>query len=303
LVDAKNGETVDMSDNPFALVPVGAEIIRPALADGPYLGGKGDFIKWVMDDATNVVFEFAENGETNWTKVTTTINSELEEISWNLPAVNSKKAKVRMIDTETSEILALSERFVVLAGSLDITSPAPNATVNAGDKSAVKWNFNNVQKFDIHFSANGGQTWEEIARDVNATKGTEEWTIPNVSTDNAILRAVYNNDPEMVYDQVTFAIGPVNVNDGNSGFVFDEPMPNPFYNETRMQFTLPYSQSVTIRVLDNVGQVVAIPVNNVDYSSGTHAVTFSDNNLAAGVYYFNISAGTFNMTTRVVKIK
>lgn len=303
LIDANNGETVDMSDNPFALVPVGAEIIRPALADGPYTAGHSDFIKWIMDDATNVVFEFSENGENGWQKVSTVINSELEEVTWMLPSVNSKIAKVRMVDTETSEILAVSDRFVVLAGNLDITTPAAGSTVNAGDNSIVKWNSNNVSKFDLNFSADGGLTWSDLSRDVNAITGSEEWVIPNVSTDNAVIRAVYNNDPEMVYDKVTFAIGPVNVEDGNSGFAFNDPMPNPFYNETRMMFTLPFGQSVTIRILDNVGQVVAIPLDNVDFGSGTHTVSFSDNNLAAGVYYFNISAGTFNMTRRVVKIK
>jgi len=303
IVDATTGETVDISDNTFALVPVGAEIIRPALADGPYSGGQSDFIKWITDDATNVVFEFSANGETDWQKVTTEVSSDLEEITWLLPAVNTKTAKVRMIDIETGEILAVSERFVVLAGTLNFTYPSDNSTIDAGANAEIKWTFNNVQKFDLQFSADGGNTWEEVYRDVNALKGSEVWVVPNVSTDKAVLRALYNNDPEMKYDEVHFGINPVGVNDMNSAYHFAELMPNPFTGFTRIEFTIPFNETVTVTVLNSVGKKVATPISSVEYSAGTHAYDFDGSNLPAGVYYFHINAGTFNSVQRVVKIK
>ena len=305
LVDATTGKTVDMSDNTFSLVPIGAEIIRPALTDGIYHGGQSDFIKWLIDDATNVVFEFSEDGQSSWQVVSTIVNSDLEKVSWILPDVNTKNARVRMIDKETGEILAVSQKFLVLAGNLSITNPSNGSKLNVGDNTTIRWTSARVDNFDLLFSPDGGQTWQSLSKDVNANTGGESWVVPKINTDNAIISAVYNNDIEMQYSRVQFSIqGAIGVNDGaNSAYSFEDPTPNPFFGETSLEFTLPFNETVTITVMNSVGQKVAIPVNSVEYSAGTHILSFRDNDLAAGVYYFQINAGVFTRTRRVVKMK
>jgi hypothetical protein len=304
LVDANTGKTIDQSDNPFAIVPIGANIIRPALSDGVFRGGKADFIKWNMDDAVNVVFEFSADGTDNWQKVTAKVNSQLGQVQWTLPAVNSKDARVRMVDPTSGQVLAISQRFLVLAGAVNITSPAAGSSVEVGQKANIAWNAQDVTKFDLSFSADGGAHWTDLARDVDALKGAQQWIVPNVSTDHAIIRALYNDDPEMEYSRVEFAINPVSVNDqSQSGFAFEQPQPNPFFGTTNLQFTLPFQENVTITVMNSIGQTVATPVDHVNYGAGTFTVPFSDYNLAAGVYYVHIFAGTFTEARKVVKLK
>ncbi len=306
LVDAENGKSIDISDNPFTLITIGAEITRPALTDGAYVGGENDMIKWITSDAANVKFEFSPNGQTDWIEVVSApVNAQNEQVPWALPRVNSKNAKVRMVDVQTSEVLAISQRFVVLAGSLSITNPGDGSSVNIGDRVNVSWDYDNyVDNFDLRFSPDGGQNWQELAADVDPTTGSIAWSVPSVSSDNAIISALYNNDPEMEYSRVQFSIEPVGVAEGGeSGFALYEPIPNPFSDETKVQFTLPFEETVTVSVWNGIGKKVATLVDHVPYASGPHTVTFRSEDLPAGVYYIHLNAGSYNKTRRVVKIK
>ncbi len=66
--------------------------------------------------------------------------------------------------------------------------------------------------------------------------------------------------------------------------------PNPFNPSTKIAFTLPVDAQVTLKVYDEIGREVITLIDNTQYVSGKHEITFNANNLATGIYFYRINA-------------
>ncbi|MBI9072547.1 MAG: T9SS type A sorting domain-containing protein [Melioribacteraceae bacterium] len=91
------------------------------------------------------------------------------------------------------------------------------------------------------------------------------------------------------------------LNDDSSKFEVNA-YPNPFNPVTNIRFSIPESDNVRIRVYNQVGQLVEELTNKV-YSSGTHTAVFDASNLASGVYYYTIEAGSEMKTNKILLLK
>ncbi|MEI8135254.1 MAG: T9SS type A sorting domain-containing protein [bacterium] len=80
-------------------------------------------------------------------------------------------------------------------------------------------------------------------------------------------------------------------------FALDQNYPNPFNPSTMMTFTLPTNGTVSLRVLDMTGKVVATPINAVDYNAGKSQFKFEAANLASGTYVYELSFTNLNGET------
>ncbi len=304
IVNAENGIEIDRSNAPFSIIPATAEITRPSSADPVYIGGANDFIKWSFDNSATVRFEFSENGNT-WTAVTGNVNANDAQVAWNLPAVNTKNAVVRMVNVTTNEVLAQSSTFKILAGTVDLTYPNSKTVVNIGQKHDIAWKYENVNRFDLQLSIDNGATWSFIATDVTAMNKKFNWLVPNVNSKNAIIRAIYNGDESMEYSRTeAFKIeGTVGVDDDNQIFVVSTPAPNPFFTGTKVDFTLPYDLNVNVVLFNSIGERVATIISGQEFSAGDHSINIAGDNIPSGTYYIVINAGPFNMTKEVIKLK
>ena len=305
LVDVETGAIVDRSDAPFSLMPSLAQITRPSASDDIYKGGTGDFIRWMVEDETNIEFEFSTNGTSGWMPVTeAAISSENGAVDWVVPAINSKNCVIRMINSQTKEVMAVSEPFKVLAGSLTLKNISPDNKVDIGETRNIQWQYDNVYEFDLQFSADG-ETWETFANDVNAQANSYQWVVPQIKTENALIRAIWDNDEDMEYDRTDeFSImGNVSVEDGDAPFSFDKPVPNPFSVLTNISFNLPFDERVTVKIYSSTGNEVKTLVDNVELPAGPHNYSLYANELNSGVYYVNVRAGVFSMTREIVIVK
>jgi len=88
-----------------------------------------------------------------------------------------------------------------------------------------------------------------------------------------------------------------------SEFVLNQNYPNPFNPATRLSFSLPRSSKVTLTVHNLLGQVVAILLDEVSYSSGSHDVQFDAANLPNGIYFYKIAAGNFKEVKKMTLLK
>ncbi|MEM1122585.1 MAG: T9SS type A sorting domain-containing protein [Bacteroidota bacterium] len=77
-----------------------------------------------------------------------------------------------------------------------------------------------------------------------------------------------------------------------------ENFPNPFINETTIRFELPEAAFTTIQILNSNGKIVATHRGN--YDKGQQLFTFNQNSLASGIYYYTITAGTYQVTNKMV---
>jgi hypothetical protein len=78
--------------------------------------------------------------------------------------------------------------------------------------------------------------------------------------------------------------------------------PNPFNPRTTLSFVLPEAAHVTLKVYDLKGAEVATLVDGVR-GAGQHQVTFDGSALASGVYFYKLTAGSTNLTGKLMLLK
>lgn len=78
--------------------------------------------------------------------------------------------------------------------------------------------------------------------------------------------------------------------------------PNPFNASTTIAYALPRAGHVSLRVLDPLGREVAVLADE-QYQAGEHRVTLDGAELPSGIYFARLSAGTVDLTQKLMLIR
>ncbi len=78
--------------------------------------------------------------------------------------------------------------------------------------------------------------------------------------------------------------------------------PNPFNPSTKISWQSPVSSHQTIKVYDVLGNEVATLVNEYR-EAGSHELIFDASNLTSGIYFYQLQAGNFLQTKKMILIK
>jgi hypothetical protein len=78
--------------------------------------------------------------------------------------------------------------------------------------------------------------------------------------------------------------------------------PNPFNPNTIINYQLPISNFVSLKVYDALGKEVATLVNQKQ-NSGSYEVEFNGEGLPSGIYFYKLEAGDFVETKRMILLK
>ena len=129
----------------------------------------------------------------------------------------------------------------------------------------------------------------------------------NIGTYAGFLK-VNSNDPlRPVKDvRIRLNVGNVDVQNSNLGipqeFDLSQNYPNPFNPSTKITYAVPQATMVTLKVYDVLGKEVMTLVND-QRQAGYYDVDFSGVNLASGMYFYKLQAGSFVQTKRMMLIK
>jgi photosystem II stability/assembly factor-like uncharacterized protein len=85
-------------------------------------------------------------------------------------------------------------------------------------------------------------------------------------------------------------------------FSLEQNYPNPFNPSTMIIYQLPVVGNVTLKVFDLLGCEVVTLVNE-DKSVGKYEVGFNAENLHSGVYFYQLQAGSFSETKKMILMK
>jgi hypothetical protein len=85
-------------------------------------------------------------------------------------------------------------------------------------------------------------------------------------------------------------------------FELSQNYPNPFNPSTTISFSLPQNAFVILKIYDVIGNEVATLVNE-EKSAGRYDINFNAVDLSSGVYFYSISAGSFNQVNKMTLIK
>ena len=88
-----------------------------------------------------------------------------------------------------------------------------------------------------------------------------------------------------------------------SGFELSQNYPNPFNPTTNIKFSLPASQTVSLKVYDIAGREVATLINSERRAAGTYQLNFDGYGLSSGAYFYRLQAGNFVETKKMTLVK
>ena len=94
----------------------------------------------------------------------------------------------------------------------------------------------------------------------------------------------------------------INKPDIPSSFLIGQNYPNPFNPSTRIEYNIPRSTFVSLKVYDILGREVAHLVNEVK-QPGRYSIQFDGANLPSGIYFYSITTKDFKQVKKMVMLK
>jgi beta-glucanase (GH16 family) len=92
------------------------------------------------------------------------------------------------------------------------------------------------------------------------------------------------------------------VEDPQQGYRLFDNYPNPFNSSTVIQYSIPENCRVCIKVFDTAGREVETLIDEIQ-AHGTHTVTLTSNQLAGGVFFYQLQTSTFRDTKKLLVLK
>lgn len=149
--------------------------------------------------------------------------------------------------------------------------------------------------------------WDELYPTVAPAGNTNEFFIHYQATRGPGSQSFTDLTPvyrvHQVFDIVTTSSIQNISNEVPDGFSLKQNFPNPFNPSTSIQFSLPTSSLVTLKVYDVTGKEVATLVNGQKLSAGSFQYDFNGSNLASGMYFYTLSTDNFRETKKMMLVK
>lgn len=217
-----------------------------------------------------------------------TIGSDASTITWAAgPDIPFTKA-----GTSRPGGVGIGERFYFVTGE---TTPAPvqcdsifvfNATTNSWLPEVLTGRGT---------SGTSSNYWDAVDAFVS-TSGKVKLLIGGGSLTGATNPGLYTVqvDPCIITNIGSDEI-PVN-------FSLSQNYPNPFNPVTKINFALPKSGMVTLKVYDVLGKEVATLVNEIK-NAGTYSVDFNASTFSSGIYFYKIETNGFSSVKKMMLIK
>lgn len=125
----------------------------------------------------------------------------------------------------------------------------------------------------------------------------------NVSNDSCFV--LFNlSGPQQVWAAYGCTGAVTGINDPviPSVYTLSQNYPNPFNPTTTIDFSIPKSGLVTLKIYDVLGKEVGVVVNEVKIA-GSYRVDINASNLTSGVYFYKLETGEFSQIKKMMLLK
>jgi len=122
---------------------------------------------------------------------------------------------------------------------------------------------------------------------------------------NGGCRLTVSYQSTSIFQDFGFHVNPVGIHQINTivkEFNLSQNYPNPFNPVTKINFSIPKSDYVSLRVYDILGREVKVLVSE-NLAVGEYEVDFDAEKLSSGMYYYSLRAGDFVSVKKMVLVK
>ncbi|MFZ1460580.1 MAG: T9SS type A sorting domain-containing protein [Ignavibacteria bacterium] len=160
--------------------------------------------------------------------------------------------------------------------------------------------------FDVERSDVNGQisnVWSKAG--FISGNGTSSGSINYSFTDNNLSSGKYNYRLKQIdyngnYEYFSLNSDVIIATPKN--FFLGQNYPNPFNPSTVINYNIPQDSYVKIKLYDNTGREVLTLLSEF-ISAGYYTINFNASDLASGIYFYNINAGEYTATNKMMLIR
>jgi photosystem II stability/assembly factor-like uncharacterized protein len=253
----------------------------------------------------NMFYGFGLNNGAARVRLTTN-----NSVSWSTQTVNvtgNYTSAIAFHSNKQFGVAATSSSLPVIGRTTDGGLSWTNVNVGSGvsGTSYLTWVANTPvvyllgQNGTIKRSTDNGLTWV-----VTPTPGVTNLThFDFFHAGNVVYGyAVSSNGNVIKLSDTLVILTGVNNNQIPSEYSLGQNHPNPFNPVTTITYSVPASVNVKLTVLDAVGRVVDVLVNE-NKTAGNYEAVWNAANFSSGIYFYKIEAGNFTGTKKLVLIK
>jgi hypothetical protein len=195
--------------------------------------------------------------------------------------------------------------FTDLFGPLPVELVSFNATLLSNQYVLLEWktasSINN-SGFEIQKSYSATDNWEKIG------------FVENKGEPNSLVEYNFTDVTQHKLSQIKYRLKMID-NDGS--FEYSEEIeisafplsyelaqnyPNPFNPSTTINFQLPVTGHVTLKIFNILGNEIATLINTTK-TAGRYEINFDAAGLASGVYVYHLAAGDFSETKKMLLVR
>ena len=275
-----------------------------------------DTISVIVGRGNVLMSDNSESGTSRWTK-------SGNQTQWDTTFVSYWSETHSFADSRYGNSKNSTNNYFTLNDTINLIG-AVNPRLEFMAKWATETTFDYTR---IQVSTNFGSTWTNLAGRYTAIvsgqpsyHGVQPWIYERISLNSYIgqrvkLRFNYVTDGGVPGDGfyfdnfrvVNYTDGPgvgisQNGNEIPLSFALYQNYPNPFNPVTKINFDLPKSSFVSIKLFDILGREVKNLVSgNMD--AGKYIIDLNSSDLAGGVYFYRIETAEFSDTKKMMLIK
>lgn len=167
------------------------------------VGGSNYTIQWNytnMNVGDDLDIYFSSNNGSTWTYVTTTV-VDAYSYSWSVPNINSSTCLIALYCPVYSIGDTSNSSFNITQQTLTIINPNGGENLTGNQSYNITWSYTGLGYWDnvtLSYTTNGGATWNNIVT-TNAGITSYNWTVPNVTTNQALVR-IYKTSQTSIND-------------------------------------------------------------------------------------------------------
>jgi hypothetical protein len=155
------------------------------------------------------------------------------------------------------------------------------------------------QQYGVLLSTNNGTSWAMV------NTGFASWAnVYSLAVKDTYLFA--GTDSAGVWrrpiSEMITSVREFPTNELPSNFSLEQNYPNPFNPSTTISYQIPTRIMVTLKLYDILGREVTTLVSE-EKPAGTYELTWNAENLPSGVYFYQLTAGEFIQTRKMILLK
>lgn len=178
-------------------------------------------------------------------------------------------------------------------------APGGTANINGITGKNTRWWFTrSTESTSIYTSGDNGVTWTSQS----CPSGSyAHITLGRLSTGGTANVWAVGDAGKIIYLSGVVGIEPVN-SQVPSEFKLEQNYPNPFNPQTSINFSLPKSSFVKLKIYNAAGKVVSELINE-NKAAGNYSVMFDGTDLSSGVYFYSLESDNFRETKSMMLVK